>query len=219
MSTRAENEKKFGHWEELPGGGRRYRLDVPGRLDWLARYLKEVDANETTLRFWQEVYHDQSKLVEISREIRPWIKATRKVSDADMTITKQTVADKIAAYLHHQISRFFAVFGGIGLSRLRGHDTGKTVSRFIGAGVELGSVREPIRAGEQDGLFGDPRDATAVGIGALPQGHGPGLLLRPHGRAHLAPPQCLPAPLRDHLPAAAWQARPRVFRVRPPWKG
>ena len=31
---------------------------------WVARYLKEVDANETTLRFWQEIYDDQGKLVE-----------------------------------------------------------------------------------------------------------------------------------------------------------
>ena len=51
MSARAQNERKFGQWDELPGGGRRYRLDVPGRLGWLARYLKEVDANETALRF------------------------------------------------------------------------------------------------------------------------------------------------------------------------
>jgi hypothetical protein len=64
MSTRAQNEKKFGHWDELPNGGRRYRFDVPGRLGWLARYLKEVDANETTIRFWQEIYDDQGKLVE-----------------------------------------------------------------------------------------------------------------------------------------------------------
>jgi len=40
---------------ELAGGRRRYRLDVPGRLGWLARYLKEVDANEVTVRFWQEM--------------------------------------------------------------------------------------------------------------------------------------------------------------------
>jgi hypothetical protein len=40
MSTRAQNEKKFGQWEELAGGGRRYRLEVAGRLGWLARYLK-----------------------------------------------------------------------------------------------------------------------------------------------------------------------------------
>jgi hypothetical protein len=65
MSTRAQNEKQFGQWVELPGGGRRYRLDVPGRLGWTARYLKEVDAGETTLRFWQEIYDDQGRLIEV----------------------------------------------------------------------------------------------------------------------------------------------------------
>ena len=65
MSTRSQNEKKFVQWDELPGGGRRYRLDVRGRLGWLARYRKEVDANETTLRFWQEIYDDAGRLVEI----------------------------------------------------------------------------------------------------------------------------------------------------------
>ena len=65
MSTRAQNEKKFGHWEELPDGGRRYWLDVYGRLGWRARYLKDVDASETTLRFWQEIYDEQDKLTEI----------------------------------------------------------------------------------------------------------------------------------------------------------
>ena len=28
MTTRAQNEKKFRNWEDLPGGGRRYWLDV-----------------------------------------------------------------------------------------------------------------------------------------------------------------------------------------------
>jgi hypothetical protein len=64
MSTRAQNEKKFGQWETLAGGGRRYRLDVPGKQSWRARYFKEVDANEKTLRFWQEIYNDQGRLVE-----------------------------------------------------------------------------------------------------------------------------------------------------------
>ena len=64
VSTRAQNERKFGTWDELPGGGRRYRLDVTGRLGWRACHLKEVDAEEKTLRFWQEVYDDQGKLVE-----------------------------------------------------------------------------------------------------------------------------------------------------------
>ncbi len=65
MSSRLQNEKKFGQWDELSGGGRRYRLEVPGKLGWLARYLKEVNENEATVRFWQEIYTDQGKLVEI----------------------------------------------------------------------------------------------------------------------------------------------------------
>ena len=65
MSTRTKNEKKFDGWDELPAGGRRYWLDVLGRLGWRALYLKEVDAQETTLLFWQEIYDDQGKLVEI----------------------------------------------------------------------------------------------------------------------------------------------------------
>ena len=65
MNSRAQNEKKFGHWENLPGGGRRYWRDVFGRLGWRARYLKEVDAQESTLRFWQEIYNEQGKLVEV----------------------------------------------------------------------------------------------------------------------------------------------------------
>jgi hypothetical protein len=64
MSTRAQNEKKFGHWDELANGARRYWLDVVGRLGWRARYLKEVDQAENTLRFWQEIYDDQGRLVE-----------------------------------------------------------------------------------------------------------------------------------------------------------
>ena len=65
MNSRVQNEKKFGHWEDLPGGGRRYWLDVLGRLGWWARYLKEVDAQEVTLRFWQEIFDEQGKLVEV----------------------------------------------------------------------------------------------------------------------------------------------------------
>jgi hypothetical protein len=78
MSTRAQNEKKFGQWEELAGGGRCYRLEVAGRLGWLARYLKEVDRNETTLRFWQEIYDDAGKLVE-THEKFPVDKGHQKV--------------------------------------------------------------------------------------------------------------------------------------------
>jgi hypothetical protein len=103
MSPRPQNEKKFGQWDELPGGGRRYRLDVPGKLGWLARYLKDVDANEATVRFWREIYDDTGKPVE-THEKFPVDKGHQKGQDAAMTITKQTVADKLAAYLHHEIT-------------------------------------------------------------------------------------------------------------------
>jgi len=64
MSTRAQNEKKFGHWEVLPGGGRRNWIEISGRQGWRARYVKEVDAAEITLRFRQEIYDAQGKLAE-----------------------------------------------------------------------------------------------------------------------------------------------------------
>ncbi len=65
MSSRIQNERKFGHWEEITGGGRRYWIEIQGRQGWRARYLKEVDARETTLRFWQEIYDEQNNLVEV----------------------------------------------------------------------------------------------------------------------------------------------------------
>ena len=38
-------------------------------MGWLARYLKVVDANETTLRFWQEIYDERGKLVETHEKL------------------------------------------------------------------------------------------------------------------------------------------------------
>jgi len=65
VSKRQQNEKKFGHWDELPNGGRRYWFNVPGRNGWRARYVKEVDAEEKTTRFGQEIYDSNGQLVEI----------------------------------------------------------------------------------------------------------------------------------------------------------
>jgi hypothetical protein len=59
------NEKKFGSWEKLPEGGRRYWYEVLGRRGWRARYVKEVDPVENTIRFYQEIYDDLGELVEI----------------------------------------------------------------------------------------------------------------------------------------------------------
>jgi hypothetical protein len=78
MNSRTQNEKKFGHWEELPEGGRRYWLEVVGRRGWGARYIKEVDAQEITLSFWQEIYDEQGTLVEV-HEKYPVDKGHRKV--------------------------------------------------------------------------------------------------------------------------------------------
>jgi hypothetical protein len=52
---RRVNERKFGYWEDLPGGGRRYWYEIQGRRGWRARYVKEVDSEERVVRFWQEI--------------------------------------------------------------------------------------------------------------------------------------------------------------------
>lgn len=65
MSTREQNERKFPSWDVLQGGGRRYWLDVVGRSGWKARYVKEVDSDERTLRFYQEIYDESGQLVEV----------------------------------------------------------------------------------------------------------------------------------------------------------
>lgn len=65
MGSREQNERKFGHWEDLPNGGRKYWLDVQGRNGWRARYVKKVDSSETTTSFRQEIYDDTGRLFEI----------------------------------------------------------------------------------------------------------------------------------------------------------
>lgn len=77
MSTRTQNEKKFGQWEELSGGGRRYWLDIHGRQGWRARYLKVVNAGEITQQFRQEIYDEHGNLAEI-HEKYPVDKGHRK---------------------------------------------------------------------------------------------------------------------------------------------
>jgi hypothetical protein len=78
VSTRQQNETKFRNWETLPNGGRRYKLDVSKRFGWRASYFKEVDAADTTIRFWQEVYDGSGKLVE-THEKFPMDKGHKKV--------------------------------------------------------------------------------------------------------------------------------------------
>lgn len=65
MAPREQNERKFKHWEELPGGGRRYSRDFVGRAGGHARYIKEVDATDRTVRFAQEIYDQTGRLVSV----------------------------------------------------------------------------------------------------------------------------------------------------------
>ena len=62
---RRKNERKFENWDELPNGGRRYWYNVLGRLGWSSRYVKEVDANEITVCFYQEIFNEKGKLMEL----------------------------------------------------------------------------------------------------------------------------------------------------------
>jgi len=59
------NEKKFPDWKDLPNGARTYGLEIKGRHGWKARYVKEVDAMEETIRFFQEIYDEGNNLIEI----------------------------------------------------------------------------------------------------------------------------------------------------------
>jgi len=66
---RRANERKFSSWDILPNGGRRYVYEVLSRRSgWKARYVKEVDAQETTVLFLQEIYNADGHLVEIHRK-------------------------------------------------------------------------------------------------------------------------------------------------------
>lgn len=62
---RRKNEKQYGSWLDLPAGGRLYWYAVQGRHGWTARYVKEVDENETTVGFSQEIFNDRGDLVEV----------------------------------------------------------------------------------------------------------------------------------------------------------
>ena len=75
MSTRNQNEKKFGQWVELPDGGRRYRIDVAGHLGWQARYLNlntEMESHaEAQGRRGEEVTKNKSPIFRVNGDFPP----------------------------------------------------------------------------------------------------------------------------------------------------
>lgn len=67
MSNRSQNERKFPQWMALFGGGRRYWRDVVGHQGWRARYVKEVDEEERTVSFHQEIFDPTGALAEVHK--------------------------------------------------------------------------------------------------------------------------------------------------------
>jgi len=62
---RRKNEAEYERWIEKADGIRIYSFEIKGRQGWKALYLKEVNSEEITLRFWQEVYDENNILREI----------------------------------------------------------------------------------------------------------------------------------------------------------
>ncbi len=65
LRKRRANEKKYMKWVDYQNGYRIYYLDVLGHNGSKARYVKEVDENDITLKFYQEIYNEMGILVEI----------------------------------------------------------------------------------------------------------------------------------------------------------
>lgn len=80
-TKRKVKERKFSNWEESENG-RLYCFEIEGKYGWKAKYLKLVDENDTTLKFWQEIYDNLGKLVEV-HEKYPINKGHVKLSNDD----------------------------------------------------------------------------------------------------------------------------------------
>lgn len=68
MTGRKRNESRFPTWDELPNGGRRYYRFIKGRVKGYARYVKEVDVDETTVKIVQEIYDESGNLVAVHQK-------------------------------------------------------------------------------------------------------------------------------------------------------
>ena len=69
LNKRKNNEKRFRNWKELSNGHRIYHYEILGRHGWKAQYVKEVDENEITVRFYQDIYNEDNVLVERQENI------------------------------------------------------------------------------------------------------------------------------------------------------
>lgn len=64
-TKRRLNERKFLQWVNLPNKGRKYWYEVEGKSDFMAKYVKEVDEEESTVKFYQEIYDEEGVLIEV----------------------------------------------------------------------------------------------------------------------------------------------------------
>ncbi len=64
IKKRQKNEIQFEYWIEKEDGCRIYSFEISGKLGWKAKYFKEVNSDEVTLKFWQEVYDENDILRE-----------------------------------------------------------------------------------------------------------------------------------------------------------
>jgi hypothetical protein len=74
-----------------------------GRAGYRAGYMKEVDRDENTVRFYQEIYNDKNELVEIHEKF-PFDKGHTTLKGLTMKITKKILGEKITSYLQHKIN-------------------------------------------------------------------------------------------------------------------
>ena len=65
---RRKNEIQYEQWIEKEDGSRIYSFEIVGKSGWKARYLKEADVEEITIRFWQEIYDDKNVLREVHQK-------------------------------------------------------------------------------------------------------------------------------------------------------
>ncbi len=75
---RQKNEAEYEFWVEKENGNRIYSFEISGKMGWKAKYLKEVDSEEETIRFWQEIYDEKNSLREI-HEKYPADKGHKKI--------------------------------------------------------------------------------------------------------------------------------------------
>lgn len=68
ITKRKKNERDFENWKDIENAHRIYWFEIEGKSGWKARYLKEVDKDELTIRFWQEIYDDKGVLKEIHQK-------------------------------------------------------------------------------------------------------------------------------------------------------